>query len=198
MPHDAIYTAAYFAQLDLTSAASADAIAAFVVRRFQPRSAVDVGCGTGALLAALARAGVSSTVGLERAEAGLAICRARGLHVQRLDLECEEYAAATRFDVAICLEVAEHLPPTAGDKLVFLLCAAGRVVVFTAATPGQGGTDHVNEQPHEYWVDRFRRCGFALDARQTEAVRAEWKAAGTADWYQRNALIFQPDQRTSA
>lgn len=190
LPHDAIYTSAYFAQLDVTAMASADAIATSITRRFEPRSLVDVGCGTGALLDAVRRHGVSA-LGLERAAAARAICRGRGVVVRDFDLEGDEYSGSDRFDVAVCLEVAEHLPPRAGDRLVHLLCALSDTVVFTAATPGQGGTDHVNEQPHDYWIARFARLGFALDARASDAIRAEWRSAGTAPWYHHNALIFR-------
>jgi SAM-dependent methyltransferase len=190
LPHDAIYTAAYFAWVDETARASADAIVASIVRRFAPKSVIDVGCGTGALLESLTKMGVVSS-GLERAEAARALCRQRGLNVRNFDLEHHTYDGPGSFDLAVCLEVAEHLRAPTGERLVKLLCALANTVVFTAATPGQGGKDHVNEQPYAYWIARFRRCGFALDDSDTRAVRAEWRAAATAEWYYRNALIFR-------
>jgi SAM-dependent methyltransferase len=190
LPHDAIYTALYFAELDVTASSSAPAIATSIARRFEPRSVIDVGCGTGALLAALKQLGVA-TLGLEHAEAARVVCRQRGLDVRDFDLEGDTDAAGDRFDLAVCLEVAEHLPARAGDRLVALLCRIAGTVLFTAATPGQGGTDHVNERPHAYWVARFRRHGFTLDEGPTRAIRAEWRAAGTADWYSCNALVFR-------
>jgi hypothetical protein len=130
-------------------------------------------------------------VGLEHAEAARVMCRERGLDVRDFDLEGDTYAVGDRSDLAVCLEVAEHLPARAGDRLVELLCTIAETVLFTAATPGQGGTDHVNEQPHAYWVARFQRHGFSLDEAPTQTIRAEWRAAGTADWYHRNALVFR-------
>jgi SAM-dependent methyltransferase len=190
LPHDAIYTAAYFAWVDETARASADAIVASIVHRFGPNSVIDVGCGTGAVLEAFKRMGVVSS-GLERAEAARALCRQRGLNVQNFDLEHDTYDRPGGFDLAVCLEVAEHVHAPIGERLVKLLSTLADTVVFTAATPGQGGKDHVNEQPHAYWIASFRRYGFALDDSATQAVRAEWEAAATAEWYHRNALIFR-------
>jgi SAM-dependent methyltransferase len=190
LPPDAIYSAEYFAWVDETARASADAIAASIVRRFDPKSVIDVGCGTGAVLESLAQMGVVSS-GLERAEAARALCRQRGLNVQTFDLEHDTYDGPRGFDLAVCLEVAEHVHAPVGERLVNLLCTLADTVVFTAATPGQGGKDHVNEQPHAYWIASFGRCGFAPDDSETQAVRAEWDAAATAEWYHRNALIFR-------
>ncbi len=125
------------------------------------------------------------------------MCRTRGIDVRDFDLERDTYDEASAFDLAACLEVAEHLPPSAGDRLVALLCRAAKTVLFTAATPGQGGTDHINEQPLEYWVTRFRRQGFVLDSTETEGIRADWLAAGTAPWYHCNALIFRAPRQSS-
>jgi hypothetical protein len=51
-----------------------------------------------------------------------------------------------RFDLALCLEVAEHLPAAAGDSLVRRLASVGARILFSAAIPGQGGRNHVNEK----------------------------------------------------
>lgn len=50
-----------------------------------------------------------------------------------------------RFDLVLCLEVAEHLPASAADTLVRSLTGLGNVIAFSAAIPFQGGANHVNE-----------------------------------------------------
>lgn len=65
------------------------------------------------------------------------------------------------FDLAFCLEVAEHLPPAAADRLVEDLTLRSDRIVWSAAIPGQGGDGHLNERPLEYWEERFRARGFA-------------------------------------
>jgi hypothetical protein len=47
-----------------------------------------------------------------------------------------------RFDLAVCLEVAEHLPPERAESFIRELCDLAPVVLFSAAIPGQGGTGH--------------------------------------------------------
>ena len=51
-----------------------------------------------------------------------------------------------RFDLALSLEVAEHLPPECGSEFVQTLTDLSSVILFSAAIPFQGGTDHLNEQ----------------------------------------------------
>jgi Methyltransferase domain len=60
-----------------------------------------------------------------------------------------------RFDLAICLEVAEHLPSSAAQTLVDTLMRHSDLVLFSAAIPGQRGKGHINLQWPLYWIERF-------------------------------------------
>jgi SAM-dependent methyltransferase len=151
-----------------------------------PESVVDVGCGVGAWLAAFRDAGVDDVLGLD------------GDYVPRdlLQIEPDRFLAANlqeppdlnrRFDLAISLEVAEHLPESASDRLVETLCKLAPVVLFSAATPLQGGTGHVNEQPQSYWAEKFALHG----RRAVDAVRpAVWNDAAVKFWYRQNAVVY--------
>jgi hypothetical protein len=66
------------------------------------------------------------------------------------------------FDLALCLEVAEHLPSRTSAQLVRGLTDLAPIALFSAAVPGQGGTGHVNEQWPEYWRNLFKERGFAM------------------------------------
>jgi hypothetical protein len=92
-----------------------------------------------------------------------------------------------RFDLVQCLEVAEHLPEAASRVLVASLALHGDVVLFSAAPPGQGGAHHINEQPLEYWIERFAEHGLAA----YDAVRPAVKdVAEIHPWYRYNTLLF--------
>ena len=191
--HDELYDEAYFERQDLAMATSAEGIAASV-RTLLPdvRTVVDVGCGSGAVLAALERVGISGS-GLEYADAALNRCRAKGLKVQKFDIESEP-PPGLRGDLALSTEVAEHLPAERADAFVDLLIGIADTVVMTAAVPGQGGTDHVNEQPNSYWIAKFEARGLAHDPAVTQAWRHDWTSRGVDSHRARNVMVFRRDQ----
>lgn len=189
---DALYTAQYYEHgVEGPATASAPAMAASIVRDLAPRSVIDVGCGTGALLAALRERGCE-VLGVDGAAAALDACRRRQLEVRRVDLGRARWRSDRSFDVALSLEVAEHLPRRAADRYVDLLASLAPALVFSAATPGQGGLDHRNEQPHSYWIEKLARRGLRLDRRLTDCWRDEWRRDGDVVWwYTDNLLVFR-------
>jgi SAM-dependent methyltransferase len=186
-----IYHSGYFASdVEGPAAASASVIAQSICETLHPRRVVDIGCGSGALLEALASRGVE-TLGLEYADAAREVARQRGVDARPFDVRFDSFDSGLGvFDVACCTEVAEHLDAKYADRLVDVLTRAGRTILFTAAPPGQGGTDHVNEQPPEYWIDKFRALGYRLDSSLTIRWRETWKEAGIAEWYWKNLMVF--------
>jgi cyclopropane fatty-acyl-phospholipid synthase-like methyltransferase len=148
--HDAIYDKDYYAN-DVSGPAdqAAPHIARTIVQRFSPSSLIDVGCGTGAMLDAIRSLGVSVS-GLEYSKAGIELCNDRGLAVEKFNIERDAPPRIPRRDVALSLEVAEHLPESVSDRYVTLLCGLAPIVICSAAQPGQTGTDHVNLQPVSY------------------------------------------------
>jgi 2-polyprenyl-3-methyl-5-hydroxy-6-metoxy-1,4-benzoquinol methylase len=120
---------------------------------YRPKSIVDFGCGTGSWSAAAQRLGVSDVLGYEGPWIE-SVATELNIKIVVADiskpLDCER-----RFDLAICLEVAEHLPSDCAADLVTNLCNAADVVLFSAAIPGQDGTGHINEQWPSYWARLF-------------------------------------------
>lgn len=181
----------YRREVEAGAARSAPAIAGSIIEDLKPGSAIDVGCGTGALLAALQERGCR-VFGLEYADSGLAYCRRRGLDVRKYDIERQAPPDHRTFDVAISMEVAEHLPESSADRFVGLLCGYSDRIVFTAAQPGQGGTDHINEQPRSYWVAKFHARGFEPDDEMAARWRRDWEATGQVEtFYGQNLMIFR-------
>jgi hypothetical protein len=92
-----------------------------------------------------------------------------------------------RFDLALCLEVAEHLPAEHAQTLVDSLVRLAPVVLFSAAIPHQQGNHHVNEQWPEYWHIHFAQRGYvAVDALR----RSLWRNTSVARWYRQNMLFY--------
>jgi len=176
-----------------------DNFARAVLAHTRARSIVDVGCGQGLALAALAHIDPALRLkGYDDSPAALARAARRDLSVERLDIlalppsRAATLAAALRsFDLAICLEVAEHLPSWHAGKLVTIVSAPRRLV-FSAAHPGQGGRLHVNERPASYWIQRLAARGMRL-ARDDDAFRRDVAALDLPAWYGQNVHLFERD-----
>jgi hypothetical protein len=156
------------------------------------RRYADVGAGSGAYAAAAGRLGHVMTA-YERSRVGRLYARRQGVRCTSFDLrevaQAHDYPTA---DLAYSFEVAEHLPPDLGDKLVGFLTRTAPLVVFTAASPGQGGTGHINEQPREYWTERFAARGFALDESSALALEQAFLARGVkGSWFPRNIAVYR-------
>jgi cyclopropane fatty-acyl-phospholipid synthase-like methyltransferase len=186
--NDELYDQDFFEFVDMTMGKSAITIADSIIREFQPKSAIDIGCGSGILLMELQQRGLDCQ-GLEYAESALKKCRERGLNVKSFNLEIPQIVTET-FDIAVSTEVAEHLPSNCADSYVDLLTSVSNTVLITAATPGQGGKDHVNEQPNEYWIEKFCNRGFLYQQNLSMKLRQEWKEKEIVSWYYANVMIF--------
>ncbi len=189
--HNYVYTSQYYAaDVEGPAVRSAPLMAAVIMEYLSPSSVLDVGCGTGALLFEFRRLGCR-VQGIEYSDAAISYCRHRNLDVVKAELEKGCLRLSSKFDVAVSFEVAEHLAETSAERYVDLLASAADVVVMTAAHPGQGGVDHVNEQPAEYWVAKFQRRGFVHRLDLPEQWRKKWDSSGeVAGWYSCNLLVF--------
>ena len=98
------------------------------------------------------------------------------------------------FDLAISLEVAEHLPERCAESFLKELARLSDCVLFSAAIPCQGGTHHVNEQWQQYWVDHFARLGFDC----FDCIRPlVWDDERVRVEYRQNVLLFVRRQRVA-
>jgi 2-polyprenyl-3-methyl-5-hydroxy-6-metoxy-1,4-benzoquinol methylase len=144
---------------EAANAASAERILDIVMSYYHPASVLDVGCGIGTWLKVAQSRGISDIRGIEGAwldNSGLQV-DPNLLGVQ--DLE-QSFDLGRRFDLVICLEVAEHISAIAADHFIASLTRHAPAVLFSAAIPYQGGHHHVNEQFLPYWLERFARLGF--------------------------------------
>lgn len=165
---------------------SARIITQLVSNQLQPKSIVDFGCAQGGWLNSWLLHGVSEIQGVD------------GAYVDQdsLLIDPSKFLAADlsqpielhrTFDIAQCIEVAEHIPEMAAKTLVTNLTRHSFVVLFSAAPPGQGGHGHINEQPYEYWRDLFSEEGYDL----FDWVRPQ--ISGRKDvqpWYRYNFFLF--------
>lgn len=123
----------------------------------EPKTLVDVGCATADLVEGFIGLGVDA-YGLEGSSNCVPFLRVPKEKVLIMDLRLP-IPYERSFDVALCLEVAEHIEPEYSDQFVRNLSKLSNSVVLTAAPPGQGGHYHVNCQPKEYWIDKMWLLG---------------------------------------
>ncbi len=165
---------------------SAEQIVPFLVELIAPRSVIDVGCGTAEWLAAFRTAGVEDVLGVD----GDYVDRQRVAippelfqpHDLRTPLVLDR-----RFDLALCLEVGEHLPVETAPQLVAALARAAPLVLFGAAIPDQRGEGHVNERWQAWWAERFAEEGLV----PVDVLRRRFWGVETVEWwYVQNALLY--------
>ena len=165
------YSSKFYSSVDQRANNSATSILAIFSKLF-PLSgierAMDVGCGSGAWLNELLEKSNAKVTGFDLPES-IEINRKRlGAHTgKRLSLQIIDFEKASSLpnldsDLGICLEVLEHLSPVTGIRIVDWLSQNCNLVIFSAATPGQGGTGHINEQPHSFWLEKFEHNGFMI------------------------------------
>jgi cyclopropane fatty-acyl-phospholipid synthase-like methyltransferase len=188
------YGSIFYERQRLGSHNSAMAVLPIVFDLINPRSVVDFGCGVGTWLAVAKRLGADHCLGLEGTWVKTQTLASADLMVKDTDLE-KPVSLEECFDLAMSLEVAEHLTPGRSDSFVADLCKASSVVLFSAATPGQDGDGHQNEQWPSYWAERFIRLGYM----PLDIIRPLAQSDKTIEvWYRTNLILYaRPEQGLS-
>lgn len=181
------YSPDFYAGQQQGSRNSANVVVPLVLEIVKPRRVIDVGCGVG-------------TWAAEFMAHSLEVRGIDGDYVRREDLQIptELFSAINlnspppaqeigQFDLAVCLEVAEHLDASASENLLTFLTDLAPAVLFSAAIPGQGGRNHINEQWQSHWIERFAQLGFGCH----DVIRPKiWTNPVVRPWYAQNIFLF--------
>lgn len=160
-----------------------------LMRFFNPKSVVDVGCGNAEFLSQFQKKGVE-IYGYEGSQYAIDSALVDKRFIQQFDLR-ELIPVRRKYDLALCLEVAEHIENKFSNRLVENLTSLSDTVVFTAAPPGQGGHFHINEQPKEFWINLFKKNGYRYDSSLSFQIQAEFKEKKVINWYSDNLTVFK-------
>ena len=179
------YTDNFFNYHLQESTRSAQEVIPVVLKYVSPKTVIDVGCGLGTWLA------VWKNMGVE-------ILGVDGFYINKNELliDSAEFIATDlddgigvdkTFELATCLEVAEHIKPENATKFISSICNLSDIILFSAAIPGQEGTLHINEQYPDYWVREFAKNNFT----PFDCIREKiWNNKNISWWYRQNIMFY--------
>ena len=180
------YDEEFYQDLRGRARSSAREIVPLVQELLAPKSVIDVGCGVGSWLSVWREFGVTDVFGVDGAYVKVEMLEIPPAQFLPFDLT-QALPLERKFDLAMSLEVAEHLPTENAADFVTSLTKLSSVILFSAAIPHQGGTHHINEQWPEYWARLFAAHGYvALDclrSRVWQNEKVEW-------FYAQNLFLF--------
>jgi SAM-dependent methyltransferase len=184
--HSEFYTTSFYEEIRDGSRRSAEAIVPLVLQLLTVHSVVDVGCGDGTWLAVFRKLGVEDILGLDGEYIDQTLLQVPSESFKVADLT-RPFGLKRTFDLAISLEVGEHLPEESATAFVESLTKLAPLVLFSAAIPGQGGNHHINEQWPDKWAELFREHDYV----PVDFIRKRiWKSDAVAFWYVQNTLLF--------
>lgn len=186
-----LYQEEFYANLAGTSLPSARVVAPWLLEWAAPSSVVDFGCGSGMWLQAFSEAGVEDVFGLDGTWVDPEWVKLPPEHFRQVNFD-QPIELERRFDLAVSLEVAEHVAPESAQGFVASICQASSLVLFSAATPHQEGEHHVNLQWPSYWEELFA----AHDYVAVDCLRERlWDHPEVHWWYAQNAVLFVHRER---
>ena len=179
-----LYDNIFFDNIFDSSKRAAECIMPIIIEKLNPHSIVDIGCGRGVFLAEAKKYGVN-VLGID------------GDYVDRdtLCIDQSEFfphdvgkkiSLPQKYDVAMSFEVAEHIDPNDAEQFVDNLVLLSDIIVFSAAIPRQGGTNHVNEQWPSYWQEKFKRRGYIVSSCLRNCF---WNNSEITAWRRQNLLL---------
>lgn len=181
-----IYSPDFYNLISDWSEGSAKQIIPVLFEFINPNSVIDVGCGDGTWLRCFLEAGVQRIYGLDGSYVSEDMLKIDSSNFQACDLE-NPPDIHEKFDLAICLEVAEHLNETSSLKLVPFLTQLSDFVLFSAAIPLQSGVNHINTHWQDYWTSQFRSQGYLPILTLRTRI---WNNSNIAFFYRQNIILF--------
>lgn len=180
------YNRRFYANNLVRGRSSAQRIAEIVWDLYAPKSVLDVGCGAGMWLEVFRDLGTTSILGLDGAWVDREMLTIPQKNFMAVDLE-EGFAVEDQYDLAICLEVAEHLTEQGAKKTIAALARTAPAILFSAAIPYQGGVHHKTERWPSWWLREFSNHGLE----PFDVIRpVVWNDESVLWWYTQNTLLY--------
>lgn len=153
--------------------------------KYQPASVLDVGCGLGNWAFTAKKLGVSMIMGIDGDYVNRSLLKIQEQEFKGIDLR-KPFDLNRKFELVICLEVAEHLPKESAETFIESLVNHADVILFSAALPGQGGQFHINEQWPSYWQKIFQSHEYQMIDFFRNKI---WNNSKIDPWYRQNLFL---------
>lgn len=161
-----------------------------IIKKFNVKSIVDFGCGIGSFLAGARIAGATKIQGYEYAYESAKPYFAKKMSPYIHFGDAGSPIDCGKFELAMSVEVAEHLLPDQADIFVDNLCNASSKYILLTASPNSGYY-HFNFQPYRYWIEKIENKGWTLKEDLRDMLIADWKAIRNIPKHmKRNLMIF--------
>lgn len=164
-----------------------------VFQFIEPKSVLDVGCGTGTWLKSLESFGIVDYIGIDGNYVTQEKLLIRNENFIGIDLT-KPFNLNRKFDLVVSLEVAEHLPEHSSEDFIKSLVLHADNILFSAAIPNQGGQYHINEQWTDYWQKKFAQHGYYFH----DIIRSKiWNNSSIHWWYSQNIFLVTKEKSNS-
>ena len=184
-----MYNIRYFDTIEKAEQVQAETLAEILTEMYNPGSVADVGCATGIYLWPFHINGVE-TIGFDSAD--YAVENKVVPTVQKADIT--NYLLTKKYDLAICLEVLEHIENDLGGGVIQNLVNMTDTIIFSAAQPGQKGTGHINCKPKKHWEMLFKVRGYEKDVQAEKKILDHVTKQDHAEWFKNNLQVFRKVQ----
>ena len=173
-------------RIDEVEGVQAEWLGEYLYKLIKPRSVIDWGCASGLYLLPFSWHDVQ-VCGIDSEPTA-------GSKLAPNEFYCMDIRrpiVTDKYDLALCIEVAEHLQPEYADALVDNVTRSANIVFWSAARPGQGGHHHHNEQQISYWAAKFAMRGFTLHLHNDYMIDNICNSGKCVRWLRRNSRLYR-------
>lgn len=176
----------YKHDVEVHNTKDAEAFIPILSQYIQPNSVLDIGCGIGTWLKVFQDKGINDIVGVDGSNVEKKLLAIPSNNFVEHNLT-QPLNLNRKFDLVVCLEVAEHLPIEFADNIIDILTVHSDNILFSAALPMQHGQNHLNEQPFKFWVEKFNLRGYTVK----DIFRGQiWDNQKIKWWYRQNMFLI--------
>ncbi|WIH87730.1 methyltransferase domain-containing protein [Brachyspira pilosicoli] len=139
---------------------SAKLILPILFKYYKPESVIDIGCGIGSWLRAMLEFYISNIHGVDCNKVDEEYLLVPRKYIEIDNLESHINYSNKKYDLAISVEVAEHLDNSSSENFIKMLTSYSNVILFSAGIPYQSGVNHINCQSPDFWYKIFNSLGY--------------------------------------